>query len=90
MRYLAIAGVGRAFAGPAFPADATEKVRMVLNGTPMADHSPFYYAKAPGWYEQAGIEPATRFGSYRHFLAAPAGGSDRLQRPRVTGQGSAR
>ena len=29
---------------------------MILNWTPTADHSPFYYAKAQGWYEKAGID----------------------------------
>ncbi|RMX06891.1 nitrate ABC transporter substrate-binding protein [Corticibacter populi] len=27
----------------------------MLNWTPTADHAPLYYAKAQGWYEQAGI-----------------------------------
>ncbi|MBV9566112.1 MAG: ABC transporter substrate-binding protein [Bradyrhizobium sp.] len=35
---------------------AAETVNLTLNWTPTADHSPFYYAKAQGWYEQAGID----------------------------------
>src|SRR3954447_7507201 len=35
---------------------AAEPVTLTLNWTPTADHSPFYYAKAQGWYEQAGID----------------------------------
>lgn len=27
-----------------------------LNWTPTADHAPYYYAKAQGWYEKAGID----------------------------------
>src|SRR6201995_3655416 len=51
-----------AFAGLAFavlmvtPATAGEPVNLMLNWTPTADHSPFYYAKAQGWYEKAGID----------------------------------
>ncbi|MFC7398018.1 ABC transporter substrate-binding protein [Chelatococcus sp. GCM10030263] len=33
-----------------------EKVNLVLNWVPTADHSPYYYAKAQGWYEAAGID----------------------------------
>ena len=35
---------------------AAEAVNLILNWTPTADHSPFYYAKAQGWYEKAGID----------------------------------
>ena len=38
------------------PARAAEAVNLILNWTPTADHSPFYYAKAQGWYEKAGID----------------------------------
>ncbi|WP_043359244.1 ABC transporter substrate-binding protein [Belnapia sp. F-4-1] len=37
-------------------ARAAEPVNLVLNWTPTADHAPYYYAKAQGWYEQAGID----------------------------------
>ncbi|WP_046866864.1 ABC transporter substrate-binding protein [Microvirga massiliensis] len=37
-------------------ASAAEKVNLVLNWVPTADHSPYYYAKAQGWYEQVGID----------------------------------
>jgi NitT/TauT family transport system substrate-binding protein len=37
-------------------ASAAEHVTLMLNWTPTADHSPIYYAKAKGWYEQAGID----------------------------------
>jgi NitT/TauT family transport system substrate-binding protein len=76
MRGLAIAGLVLAF-GPAFPAAAAEKVSLVLNWTPTADHSPFYYAKAQGWYEQAGIDVAieTGKGSGVSSLRVGSGGS---------------
>jgi len=38
------------------PVAAAESVNLTLNWTPTADHSPFYYAKAQGWYERAGID----------------------------------
>ena len=38
------------------PCAAAEAVNLILNWTPTADHSPFYYAKAQGWYEKAGID----------------------------------
>lgn len=37
-------------------ARAAESVNLILNWTPTADHSPFYYAKAQGWYAKAGID----------------------------------
>jgi NitT/TauT family transport system substrate-binding protein len=37
-------------------ASAKEKVNLVLNWVPTADHAPYYYAKAQGWYDQANID----------------------------------
>lgn len=31
-------------------------VNLVLNWVPTADHSPYFYAKKQGWYEEAGID----------------------------------
>lgn len=42
-------------AGGAF-AQGKDKVNLLLNWVPTADHSPYYYAKAQGWYEQAGLD----------------------------------
>lgn len=42
-------------AGAAF-AQAKDKVNLLLNWVPTADHSPYYYAKAQGWYDQAGLD----------------------------------
>lgn len=35
---------------------ANEKLDLVLNWVPTADHSPYYFAKSQGWYEKAGID----------------------------------
>ena len=56
MKGLRIAGLALALALPAVPCAAAESVNLILNWTPTADHSPFYYAKAQGWYEKAGID----------------------------------
>ena len=47
---------------PAAAATAGESVNLILNWTPTADHSPFYYAKAQGWYEKAGIDLTIEIG----------------------------
>jgi len=35
---------------------ANDRITLVLNWVPTADHSPYYYAKQQGWYEKAGID----------------------------------
>jgi NitT/TauT family transport system substrate-binding protein len=62
MKGLRIAGVALALLAPSFAAHAGESVNLILNWTPTADHSPFYYAKAQGWYEKAGIDLAIEVG----------------------------
>ncbi len=56
---------------------SAEKVNLVLNWTPTADHSPFYYAKAQGWYEKAGIDLTIEVGkgSGASSLKVGSGGS---------------
>jgi NitT/TauT family transport system substrate-binding protein len=56
MRRFGFAGLTLALLAYAVPAGAAESVNLILNWTPTADHSPFYYAKAQGWYEKAGID----------------------------------
>lgn len=56
MKGLRIAAMALALAVSTAPCGAGEAVNLVLNWTPTADHSPFYYAKAQGWYEKAGID----------------------------------
>ncbi|HEX6956441.1 MAG TPA: ABC transporter substrate-binding protein [Ferrovibrio sp.] len=41
---------------------AAEKVNLLLNWVPTADHSPYYYAKAQGWYEKAGLDVSIETG----------------------------
>ncbi|MGM0561867.1 MAG: ABC transporter substrate-binding protein [Pseudomonadota bacterium] len=36
-------------------AAAAEDLDMILNWVPTADHSPYFYAKEAGWYEDAGL-----------------------------------
>jgi NitT/TauT family transport system substrate-binding protein len=62
MKRLRIAGLALALLAPAAPAIAAEPVNLILNWTPTADHSPFYYAKAQGWYEKAGIDLSIEVG----------------------------
>jgi len=57
-----------------------------LNWTPTADHSPFYYAKAQGWYAKAGIDLSIEVGkgSGVSSLKVGSGGSpfvSRISRP---------
>ena len=56
MKRFGIAGFALALLVPAAPTHAGEAVNLILNWAPTADHSPFYYAKAQGWYEKAGID----------------------------------
>jgi NitT/TauT family transport system substrate-binding protein len=35
---------------------AADSMSLMLNWTPTADHSPIYFAKAKGWYAEAGID----------------------------------
>src|SRR3954453_3738896 len=62
MKVLKIASLALALAAQAAPSQAAEAVNLILNWTPTADHSPFYYAKAQGWYEKAGIDLAIEVG----------------------------
>jgi ABC-type nitrate/sulfonate/bicarbonate transport system substrate-binding protein len=56
MKSLRAGVLALALVAPAVPSDAAESVNLILNWAPTADHSPFYYAKAQGWYEKAGID----------------------------------
>ena len=47
---------------PVASAQAGQSVSLILNWTPAADHSPFYYAKSQGWYEKAGIDLSIEVG----------------------------
>src|SRR5580692_5541292 len=77
MKYWGMAGLALALIAPEVPALAAESVNLTLNWTPTADHSPFYYAKAEGWYEKAGIDLTieTGKGSGVSALKVGSGGS---------------
>jgi ABC-type nitrate/sulfonate/bicarbonate transport system substrate-binding protein len=77
MKRFGIAGLALALIVQAAPSRAGEAVNLILNWTPTADHSPFYYAKAQGWYEKAGIDLTieTGKGSGVSSLKVGSGGS---------------
>ena len=56
MKRLRTTALALALLAPTLPASAAESVNLILNWTPTADHAPYYYAKAQGWYEKAGID----------------------------------
>ena len=62
MKVLRVAGLALALVALAGPSHAAESVNLILNWTPTADHSPFYYAKAQGWYAKAGIDLSIEVG----------------------------
>ena len=58
-KMLAVAAL--AVAAPS--AAIAEDINLVLNWVPTADHSPYFYAKSQGWYEEAGINLTIESGS---------------------------
>ena len=48
MKSLGIAAAALALVASTVAAHAGQSVSLILNWTPAADHSPFYYAKASG------------------------------------------
>lgn len=54
-------------------AAAAEKLTLVLNWVPTADHSPYYYAKQQGWYEKAGIDLSIETGKGSGITAQRVG-----------------
>ena len=56
MRRLLISAATLLLATSAPLAMAADPMSLVLNWTPTADHSPLYYAKSKGWYNEAGID----------------------------------
>ena len=73
MKRLQTAFVALMLGLPAVPASAGESVNLILNWTPTADHSPFYYAKAQCWYEKAGIDLTIEVGKGSGVSAAKVG-----------------
>jgi NitT/TauT family transport system substrate-binding protein len=52
---------------------AAEKLTLVLNWVPTADHSPYFYAKQQGWYEKAGIDLSIETGKGSGITAERVG-----------------
>src|SRR5204863_7265868 len=73
MKRFGIAGLALALAIQAAPSHAGEAVNLILNWTPTADHSRYYYAKAQGWYEKAGIDLSIEVGKGSGVSAAKVG-----------------
>ena len=57
----------------ATPAQADDSVRLILNYIPTADHAPYYYAKAQGWYQQAGLDVTIEVGKGSAYAAQAVG-----------------
>lgn len=69
-RYLALGAALALLAGPAQGADS---VRLVLNYIPTADHAPYYFAKAQGWYQQRGLDVTIEVGKGSAYSAQAVG-----------------
>jgi NitT/TauT family transport system substrate-binding protein len=54
-------------------ARAEDKVSLILNYIPTADHSPYYFAKAKGWYQAAGLDVTIEVGKGSAFSAQSVG-----------------
>lgn len=54
-------------------AAAADKLTLVLNWVPTADHSPYFYAKQQGWYEKAGIDLSIETGKGSGITAERVG-----------------
>jgi NitT/TauT family transport system substrate-binding protein len=54
-------------------ARAEDSLRLILNYVPTADHSPYYYAKAQGWYDKAGIDLTIEVGKGSAYSAQAVG-----------------
>jgi NitT/TauT family transport system substrate-binding protein len=54
-------------------APAQEKINLVLNWMPTADHSPYFYARSQGWYQKAGIDVTIEFGKGSALSAQKVG-----------------
>ncbi len=57
----------------ASPAQAAEKVSLILNWVAGGDHAPYYYARAKGWYSAAGLDVELLQGTGSSVAAQRAG-----------------
>jgi len=68
-----VALVAAMVAGAAAPAAAAEKISLILNWVAGGDHAPYYYARAKGWYSEAGLDIELLQGSGSSVAAQRAG-----------------
>ena len=54
-------------------ARADDRVTLILNYTPTADHAPYYYARVQGWYAKAGLDVSIEVGKGSAFSAQSVG-----------------
>jgi len=78
MKRLLLSAAGVLLAASSPFAVAADAMSLMLNWTPTADHSPIYYAKSKGWYQEAGIDLNIEAGkgSGASALRVGSGGSD--------------
>lgn len=69
----AIALAALTFAGAA---SAQDKLNLVLNWLPGADHAPIFYAQKMGWYKQAGLDLSIENGKGSGFAAQKVASGD--------------
>ena len=62
-----------AMVASAAPAAAAEKISLILNWVAGGDHAPYYYARARGWYSDAGLDVELLQGSGSSVAAQRAG-----------------
>jgi len=67
------AAVALVLLGFAAPAAAADKVSFILNWVAGGDHAPYYYARAKGWYADAGLDVDLIQGSGSSVAAQRAG-----------------
>src|SRR5690349_1855213 len=68
-----LAAVAFVLLGFAAPAAAADKVSFILNWVAGGDHAPYYYARAKGWYADAGLDVDLIQGSGSSVAAQRAG-----------------
>jgi NitT/TauT family transport system substrate-binding protein len=74
MRHLSkVAALSLILLGAAASARAAEKVSLILNWVAGGDHAPYYYARAKGWYADAGLDVDLIQGSGSSVAAQRAG-----------------
>ena len=66
-RLVAVLSIGVTMVAASATSQAADKVNFILNWKPEADHAPYFYARARGWYEEAGLEVKIEPGKGSHM-----------------------